>query len=173
VALKKIRYLGDPVLRQKSRSVEQVDSTYRELVDDMIETMYASKGIGLAAPQIGIPERVIVLDKDPGGDYGKGGFVIINPVILSTEGKDEMEEGCLSIPDIRDVVTRAEKVRVKGLDLEGNEIEIEATGLMAKVVQHEVDHINGLLFIDHLGPLKRGLHVRKWRKIKKELEEAG
>jgi len=173
VALRQIRYLGDPVLRQKSHSVEQINSTYKGLVEDMIETMYFFKGIGLAAPQIGIPERVIVLDRDPAGDYGKGGFAVINPVILSAEGEGEMEEGCLSIPDIRDIVRRAEKVVVRGLDLDGKEFEVKAAGLMAKIFQHEIDHINGLLFIDHLGPLKRGLHVRKWRKIKKELEEAG
>ncbi len=171
MAVRKLRYLGDPVLRQQSKVVENIDGIYKELIEDMIETMYYNRGIGLAAPQIGIPERLIVIDNDPGGDYGRGGFAVFNPVILVAEGKDEMEEGCLSIPDIRDVVARAERLVVQGVNLDGKEIEIEATGLMAKVFQHEIDHINGRLFIDHLGPLKRGLHLSKWRKIKKDLEE--
>jgi len=171
VALRKLRYLGDPVLRQQSTVVENIDESYRELVEDMIETMYYNRGIGLAAPQIGIPERLIVIDNDPGGDYGKGGFAVFNPVILDSEGKEEMEEGCLSIPDIRDVVTRAERLVIQGVDFDGKEFEIEVSGLIAKVFQHEIDHINGRLFIDHLGPLKRGLHLSKWRKIKKDLGE--
>lgn len=171
MAIRDLRFLGDPILRRRSRTVQELDATYGELVNDMIETMHRHRGIGLAAPQIGVSERVIVLDRDPEGVYGRGGFAVINPVILHREGEDEMEEGCLSIPEARDVVRRALKVVVSGIDLDGKEVRFEAEGLLAKVFQHEIDHINGLLFIDHLGPLQRELHINRWRRIRKELEK--
>ncbi len=173
MAIRKLRFLGDPVLRQKSEPIENIDSSHEKLAKDMIETMYHYGGIGLAAPQIGVSERLIVLDRDPGEDYGTGAFAIVNPVISSSEGSELMEEGCLSIPEIRDVVKRAERVVVTGLDINGEEMEINTAGLTAKVLQHEIDHLDGLLFIDRLGVLKRGLQVKKWRRIRKELEGAG
>jgi peptide deformylase len=173
VSLLKLRYMGDPVLRQKSRPVENIDGSHAKLFQDMVETMYHNRGIGLAAPQIGVSERIIVLDQDPEEWYGKGGFVVINPLIREADGEEEMEEGCLSIPEIRDVVKRAYRLVVVGYDLDGREIEIDARGLMARAFQHEIDHINGVLFLDRLGAFQRDLHVRKWRKIRKELERTG
>jgi len=168
-----LRYMGDPVLREKTRPIETLDGGYAEIFDDMVETMYHNRGIGLAAPQVGIGERFFVLDRDPEGWYGKGGIIVFNPVILEAHGEVMMEEGCLSIPEIRDEVRRSAKVVLGGLDIDGNEIEIEAEGLRARALQHEIDHLDGILFLDRLGPLKRGLHARKWRKIRRELEEAG
>jgi peptide deformylase len=173
MALRNLTFLGNPILRQKSRPIEDINETCRDFIKDMVETMYHNKGIGLAACQVGVPERIIVLDLNPEEEYGKGALAVINPVLLSAEGEEEGEEGCLSVPEIRDFVTRAEKVVVSGLDHNGEKIEIEATGLLAKAFQHEIDHVNGVLFIDHLGPLKRQLHLRKFRKIKKEMEKAG
>ncbi len=173
MALRKLTYLGDPVLRRRSEPVEEIDDARVDLVKDMVETMYHNRGVGLAACQVGVPERIIVLDRDPEEGYGQSAFAVINPVLVSAEGEEEGEEGCLSVPEIRDLVTRAEKVVVSGLDHNGKKIEIEASGLLARALQHEIDHINGVLFIDHLGPLKRQLHIRKFRKIKKEIESAG
>lgn len=168
-----VRYMGDPVLREKSRPVETLDGSYAKLFEDMVETMYQLRGIGLAAPQVGVGERFFVLDRDPEGWYGKGGIIVFNPVILEARGEAMMEEGCLSIPEIRDEVKRSVQVVLGGLDIDGNEIEIEAEGLRAQAFQHEIDHLNGVLFLDRLGPLKRGLHARQWRRIRRELEEAG
>jgi peptide deformylase len=170
--LLKIRYLGDPILRKKSLPVEEIDDRHRELFSDMLETMYHNKGVGLAAPQVGISERIIVLDRDPEGGYGGGGTVAVNPVILRAEGEDEMEEGCLSIPEIRDVVKRPRRVVVRGLDAEGEWFEVDVDGLLARVYQHEIDHLEGRLFIDHLGPLQRELQIKRWTKIREGLKGA-
>lgn len=160
MSVREIRLLGDPILRREAAPVEDVEEI-RELVDDMLETMYDADGIGLAAPQIGISRRVFVYDvREPGTAAG----VLINPEIVERAGEAEGEEGCLSIPGLSGTVERAESVVVRGLDREGEEVRIEADGLLARCLQHERDHLDGILFLDHLSPLKRRLLMRKWSK---------
>lgn len=147
VAIRPIRYLGDPVLRQPAKKVRQVDDAIRHLVDDMIESMYAAQGVGLAAPQIGVPLRVVVLgmpDEEP--------FALINPVVVRATGTRVLEgEGCLSVPGYRGVITRSEKVVVRALDLKGKEIRVRAeNNLLAEALEHEVDHVNGILYVDRI-----------------------
>jgi peptide deformylase len=147
VAIRPIRYLGDPVLRQPSKKVRQVDDAIRRLVDDMIESMYAAQGVGLAAPQIGVPLRVVVLgmpDEEP--------FALINPVVVRHSGSRRLEgEGCLSVPGFRGALTRSEKVVVRALDISGKEIRVRAeNNLLAEALEHEVDHVNGILYVDRL-----------------------
>lgn len=138
----KIVELGDPVLRQKSRPVRVVNKSIRKLLDDMAETMYAAQGVGLAAPQVGISKRVVVVD------VGEGLWELINPEIIYQEGEDVGVEGCLSIPGVAGEVKRAYKVRVKGLNRQGEVQVISAEGLGARALQHEIDHLDGILFID-------------------------
>jgi peptide deformylase len=147
VAVRPIRYLGDPVLRQPSKKVRQVDDALRRLVDDMIESMYAAQGVGLAAPQIGVPLRVVVLgmpDEEP--------FALINPVVVRATGKRRCEgEGCLSVPGYRGALWRSEKVVVRAMDINGKEIRVRAeNNLLAEALEHEVDHVNGILYVDRL-----------------------
>lgn len=134
--------LGHPVLRQQAKPVEKVTKRVQKLIQDMCETMYAADGIGLAAPQVGISERVIVVD------HGEGWFALINPVILERSGSDTDREGCLSIPGVSGYVTRSSRVVVTGLNEKGKVLKMEATGLKARVLQHEIDHLDGILFID-------------------------
>ncbi len=138
----KIVELGDPVLREKARSVPEVNDNIRKLLDNLADTMYAAKGVGLAAPQIGISKRVIVVDA------GEGLWELINPEIIDKQGEDIAVEGCLSIPGVAGEVKRAAQVIVQGWDRKGNLIEIKADGLGARVLQHETDHLDGILFID-------------------------
>jgi len=168
MALKTIRYLGDPVLKRRAAEVETVDDEVRTLIGDMLETMYEGAGIGLAAPQVGAPVRVIVLDGD-NERYSEKSIVIVNPEITWHQGEVEEEEGCLSIPEIRERVKRWAEVKVMGLDAEGQEIEFKAAGLLSRAIQHEIDHLNGILFIDRVSSLKRDLLLSQWRKVKKEL----
>ncbi len=147
MTVRPIRYLGDPVLRQPAKRVRQVDDAIRRLIGDMIESMHAAQGVGLAAPQIGVPLRVVVLgmpDEEP--------FALINPVVVRQSGTRRMEhEGCLSVPGYRGSLTRAERVVVRGLDEQGKERRIRAEGnLLAQALQHEVDHVNGILYVDRL-----------------------
>lgn len=159
--IREIRLYGDPVLRAASESVEDVDADIRRLVDDLMETMYEAEGIGLAAPQVGIPLRVFVYDvRDPEIEPG----ALINPEIVEREGAVRDEEGCLSLPGLAEIVERAERVVVRGLDREGNAVEMEATGLLSRCLQHEKDHLDGVLFIDRVSPLKRRMLLRKWKK---------
>jgi peptide deformylase len=132
----------------------------------MLEAMYKFEGVGIAAPQIGISKRIIIVDTEPSNPSSKP-IVLINPEIVERYGEMNMEEGCLSVPEVRGDVKRAEKVVVEGLDLEGNRLRIEATELSARAFQHEIDHINGTLFIDHLGRLKKQLIKNQLRKIEK------
>ncbi len=159
-----VRILGDPVLRQKAAEVPEITLELRKLIDDMFETMYAEEGVGLAAPQVGISQRVIVVDPH---EDGTKGFALINPVVREF-GKelDRGEEGCLSIPNLKDIVERPLSVVVEGLTPEGDPHRIEAEGLLARILQHEIDHIDGILFIDRLSPLKRKLLLKKWQKAK-------
>ncbi|MFO7296986.1 MAG: peptide deformylase [Pseudomonadota bacterium] len=156
--------LPDPILRQVSRPVERVDDDVRELVEDMFETMYAAPGVGLAAVQVGVPLRVIVLDAAEEGEERRP-LAMINPEILSfSEEKRVYEEGCLSIPEVRVEIERPASVHVRFLDLEGRQQELKADGLLATAIQHEIDHLNGRLIIDYLSRLKRDIIVRKFKK---------
>ena len=156
-----VRRYGDPVLRRKASPVEAVTPEIRRLIDQMIETMYHDLGIGLAAPQVGISLRLIVVDDERGG----GPMALINPVITASRGEIAGEEGCLSLPGIFGEVARAEWVEVDALDREGRKKRLEARGLLARVIQHEIDHLDGVLFIDRLDKMERD---RIKRKIKKE-----
>jgi peptide deformylase len=158
VSLLDIYVLGAPILREETVPVTDTGPELQKLVDDMFETMYAAKGIGLAAPQVGRTERVAVIDVD-GARH-----VIINPEIVLREGSQKGEEGCLSIPDVYADVERAMHVIVRARDREGAPIEIDATELLARCLQHEIDHLHGKLFIDHLGLLKKRAALKKWEK---------
>jgi peptide deformylase len=163
----KIRIYPDPILQVRAAEVEKIDERIVCLAGEMAETMYAAPGVGLAAPQIGVSERVICLDvKSP--EEAKELITLINPVIIKAEGKIIEEEGCLSVPDIRENVIRAERVLVRGFDLKEKEREIEAEGLLARALQHEIDHLDGVLFIDRISRLKRGIIQRKMRKRMQE-----
>ena len=163
-----LNYLGDPVLRKKAGPVEKIDEELKILAANMIETMYVNEGLGLAAPQVGVSLRFFVYD-NVNTPYGTDPQVLINPEIVEMEGKVRAEEGCLSIPEIKDMVERAERVTVAGQDIHGNEIEIEAEGLAARIFQHEIDHLDGILFVDRIAPIKRNLLLSKWNKIREEL----
>lgn len=170
MAIRDIVIIPDKRLRLKSEPVKTIDKSVRELVDDMFETMYAAPGIGLAAIQIGVPQRVVTLDIAK-KDEPKAPQVFINPVITwSSEEKSTYDEGCLSIPEYYEEVERPAKVKVKYLDLDGKEHEIEADGLLATCLQHEIDHINGILFIDHISKLKRDMVMKKFKKAAKRGE---
>jgi peptide deformylase len=156
----------DPILQKAAEPITTFDAKLRELVDDMFTSMYDAQGIGLAAPQIGISRRLTVIDlsfqKDP-----KQKIVLINPEIVEKTGKQVEEEGCLSLPEIRDRVVRAAEVKVRAQDAHGKTIEVEGTELLARALQHEIDHLDGILFIFRLSRLKRDLQLRKIRKLQK------
>ncbi len=165
MAIREILKLPDRSLRKVSKPVAAVTPEIRALLDDMLETMYAAPGIGLAAIQIGIPKRLVVIDTARGDDEPKNPRFLVNPeIVWSSEDLNEHEEGCLSIPEVFDVVKRPAEVKVRYLDRDGTEQELHGTGLLAICIQHEIDHINGVLFIDHLGRLKRDRIVRKFAK---------
>lgn len=153
----------DERLRKLSPPVEQLDEGDEALIDDMIETMYAAPGVGLAAPQVGVLKRILVIDTTV-GKKPESLLVMINPEILSSEGEKTEEEGCLSIPDFTAEVTRAETVEVGYESREGEQVTLRADGLLSKAIQHEMDHLNGMLFIDRLSPLKRDMIKRKIKK---------
>ena len=157
-----IHVLGSPILREQTVPVEGITDEIRRLSDDMFETMHAAKGIGLAAPQVGRKERLFVCDVD-GARY-----TFVNPELLYTEGRDKAEEGCLSIPEIFGDVERPAIARMRGLDLEGNLFEVEASDLLARCLQHELDHLNGRLFLDHLSILRRRSAISKWEKMRSD-----
>lgn len=160
MSLLEIRVLGDPVLRAETTPVAEVTDELRQLIDDMFETMRAAQGIGLAAPQVGRLERIAVVEVD-----GRP-IALVNPEILSHDGSDRAEEGCLSIPDIYGDVTRPAQVTIRALDRDGHAFEMEASGLTARAMQHEIDHLHGKLFIDYLGFLKRRSVLAKWEDLK-------
>jgi peptide deformylase len=162
MSLLPLHLLGSPVLRQRSPEVQTIDDEVRRLVNDMFETMDAAKGIGLAANQVGVARRVAVVDVD--GDR----FAMIDPRILETEGRATAEEGCLSIPEIFADVTRPDRVVVEALDMEGQPYRKEATGLKARAIQHEIDHLDGILFLDHLSLIKRQMLLARWRREHKD-----
>ena len=167
MALLPILEFPDPRLRTKAQPVEEVDAALRKLIDDMFETMYAAPGIGLAATQVNVHKRLLVMDIS---EKRNERLALINPEILSREGVEETEEGCLSVPGVYDKVTRADRIRVRALDRDGKQIEFDADGLLAVCIQHEIDHLDGKLFVDYLSDLKR-TRIRK--KLEKERKERG
>jgi len=171
MALREIIKLPDPRLRLVAEPVQEISDEIRSLVADMMETMYAAPGIGLAAIQVGVAQRVITLDLAK-KDEPKNPQVVINPEILWTsEERATYEEGCLSIPEFYEEVERPAQVRVSYTDLDGNARDVEANGLLATCLQHEIDHLNGVLFIDHLSKLKRDRIIKKFTKAAKRAEE--
>ena len=170
MAIRKILTEPDPFLRQKSKNVEKVNDTTRSLMNDMLETMYAAPGIGLAAIQIGVPKRIIVIDlsRDP---EKKQPMYFVNPEIISSSKNDiSYEEGCLSVPNQFAEINRPDKCHVKYLDYDGKEQKLITTGLLATCIQHEIDHLEGILFIDYLSKLKKTMIIKKLSKQKKSLE---
>ena len=170
MALLEILTYPNPILLQKAQPVEDIDDAVRELLDNMAETMYDAPGVGLAAPQVGISLRAIVVDASPRVE-GEHLIKLVNPVITFAEGNTECEEGCLSVPGFSESVTRAEKIVVEGYDGHGKPVKIETDTFLATVLQHEIDHLDGVLFIDHLGRLKRDLIRRKLRKDAKRSQK--
>ncbi|MBV2121280.1 MAG: peptide deformylase [Candidatus Thiodiazotropha sp. (ex Ctena orbiculata)] len=161
MAILDILHFPDPRLRNKAKPVAQVDDSIRRLVDDMLETMYQAPGIGLAATQVNVAKRVVVIDLS---EEKNEPLCLINPEIIEKDGIEQMEEGCLSVPGIFETVSRADKIRFKALDRDGVPFEEEAEGLLAVCVQHELDHLDGKLFVDYLSSLKR-------QRIRKKLEK--
>lgn len=165
MTIRKILYLPDERLRKVAKPVDTFDEPLQTLIDDMFETMYDARGVGLAAPQIGVSLRLSVIDIT--GEKSNQ-IVIINPEIVSATGEKEFEEGCLSVPGAYDTVVRAEQVTVKALDRFGNPFELKGEGLLAECLQHEIDHLNGKLFVDLLSPLKRMMARKKLDKFKRQ-----
>ncbi|WP_234189094.1 peptide deformylase [Shinella sp. NM-101] len=167
MTIKPLIILPDPILRQVSRPIETVDGEVKRLADDMLETMYDAPGIGLAAIQIGVARRMLVLDVSKDGE-DKTPLVFINPeIVTASDARSVYEEGCLSIPDYYAEVERPASITVRHLDREGMEQVTEAEGLLATCLQHEIDHLNGVLFIDHISKLKREMVIRKFTKAAK------
>jgi peptide deformylase len=165
VSLRKLHLLGSPVLRQRADAVSGVDDAVRQLIDDLFETMYAAKGVGLAANQVGIAQRVAVVDT---GDDAPEPLVLVNPTIVYRgEETDTSEEGCLSIPEIFGDVERPVSIIVEAADRSGAPFRLETSGYRARAIQHEIDHLDGVLFIDHLSAVKRGLLLSKWKRLRK------
>ena len=167
---KKILTLPDPILRKTSEPVEKIDKKIKNLMDDMLETMYAAPGIGLAAVQIGILKRIIVIDLAKEGEKKKPIFIVNPEIISKSSDLVSYEEGCLSIPNQFAEVERPNTCKIKFLDYEGNKKELEAKGLLATCIQHEIDHLNGILFIDYLSKLKKEMIIKKVKKQKKEID---
>jgi peptide deformylase len=171
MVVRSILIYPNPSLRRKAKRVQGITEEVSALVRDMLETMRAAPGIGLAAPQVGVSLRVIVVDPSTGEDP-KAVLALINPEIISTEGSCVAEEGCLSLPEVAEEVERAERVTVQAESLDGRKVEVKAEGLLARILQHEVDHLEGTLLIDHLNGVKRELVEQKLRKRQREAVEA-
>jgi peptide deformylase len=170
MAIRDIVLMGDPVLRTTADEVSDFDDELRTLVRDMFESMYRAEGIGLAAPQVGILKRVLVVDlrreEEP-----EARVAVVNPVVTWASGElDKAAEGCLSIPGIEDVVVRPWAVKIEGYDPKGRPVSLEAEELFSRVLQHEVDHLEGVLFLDRLSPLKRRMQMKKWKKLREDEE---
>jgi peptide deformylase len=169
MAIRAIRIYPDPVLRVQCRAVTGFDASLRKLVDDMIETMHAAPGIGLAAPQVGVELRVAVVDLSVGEDPAQL-HVLINPEIVHRQGQETDVEGCLSLPGITDKVERPTRVRIKAFGLEGSPFEVDADDWLARALCHELDHLDGVLFVDHLRGLRRERAKRQLKKLATEQE---
>ncbi|MBI4737652.1 MAG: peptide deformylase [candidate division NC10 bacterium] len=154
---------GNPILRQTARAVSNIDGELQRLIDDMVETMHEAPGVGLAANQVGSLRRVFVANPSEDHDPSRL-LVLINPELVEAEGESVAEEGCLSIPDFREEVRRARRVLLRGLDRNERPVEVEGQDLLARVLQHELDHLNGTLFVDRLSPAKRDILLRKLKK---------
>ena len=165
MAILEIVKYGDPILRKKTQSITKITDDVIQLAEDMLETMYAAPGVGLAGPQVGVSLQICVIDVVPEGK--RNPIVLINPKVISGEDKVELEEGCLSFPKIYEKVKRWNKVRVEYVDLKGNLKEVEAEGFLAKAFQHEIDHLNGKVFIDYLPAWKRKLVEKEIKRRKK------
>jgi len=159
-----------PILKKRCKEVERIDEGIKRLIHDMTETMYGANGIGLAACQIGVPQRVIVLDVSP-IDPQHSFLAMVNPEVVSQEGEIDHEEGCLSVPDCFEKVKRRERIQVKGISPEGKEMEIPGEGILAFALQHEIDHLNGILILDRLSHLKREIYRNKLKKEKRKEEK--
>lgn len=167
MALLEIKKYPEKILKQKTSHVEAIGGDLQRLIDDMVETMYAARGIGLAANQVGVSKRLCVIDTS-GREERSELVVLINPVIAEKEGTEESDEGCLSIPGYLPVIKRAANVTVKCLNREGKSIQLEATGLLARALQHEIDHLDGLLIIDRISPIKREFFKKRFKRSLKE-----
>ncbi len=165
----KIYVYPHKILSTKSRPVKEIDGKLQTLIDDMIELMYKAKGVGLAANQVGEAIRLFVMDVSQ-EEERKNPIVVINPIITATEGSITDEEGCLSLPNYSAKVTRAKRIEVKGYDRKGRELRLEGEGLLAKCLQHEIDHLDGICFVDRLSPLKKAIFRKKWPKILAKLD---
>ena len=166
MAFQKICVYPEPVLSRKAEEITNIDGQVHTLAADMVETMYAASGIGLAAPQVGVSRRLIVVD--PGKEEKSGLITLVNPVVVSGEGHNAIDEGCLSVPDFTAEVPRHAEILVRGITLDEREVELSAGGLLAIVLQHEIDHLNGILFIDRISPLKRDIYLRKLKKKQRQ-----
>lgn len=164
MALLEIKKYPEKILRQKTSTIKDIDSNTHQLIVDMLETIYSARGLGLAANQVGISKSLCVVDTSQGEKKGSL-IVLINPLIIEKEGSLEESEGCLSIPGCSTLIKRAEKVLVRGLNKEGKPIEIEGTGLLARVLQHEIDHLDGLLLFDRMSPIKKKFFKRRYKKL--------
>jgi peptide deformylase len=167
MALLEIKKYPEKILKQKTAPVGAIDSDLNRLIDDMIETMYAARGIGLAANQVGVSKRLCVIDTS-GREEKSQLIVLINPVIVEKEGTEESDEGCLSIPGYLPIIKRSAKVTVKGQNRECKPIQLEADGLLARALQHEIDHLDGLLIIDRISPIKREFFKKRYNRSLKE-----
>jgi peptide deformylase len=165
-----IKTYPDDVLKRRAEPVEAVDEDVRRLIDDMAQTMYAAPGIGLAAPQVGVSKRVIVVDVSTMDEELPGLIPLVNPEITQSEGEIELEEGCLSLPGFTTMVKRAGRVCVRALDRDGKPVRLDAEGILAIALQHEMDHLEGTLLLDRTSPLKREFYKKK---VKKSLAKAG
>jgi peptide deformylase len=161
MAMRQILHYPDPRLRRVAEAVERVDGEIRALIDDLADTMYQAPGIGLAAPQINVPKRIIVIDTS---STKSELLVLVNPEIIDRQGEQTLEEGCLSVPGIYDTVTRAERIKVRALDRHGKLFELETSELLATCIQHEIDHLEGKLFVDYLSRLKQQRIRKKMQK---------
>ncbi len=172
---REIVLLGDPILRERAAEVDVFGGELPGLVADMFVTMAAAEGAGLAAPQVGVGRRVIVVDVPAGEGEGdeEARVALVNPVVVETgRARARESEGCLSVPGVHEVVSRPDRVVVEGMDPEGTPLRVEASGLLSRVLQHEVDHLDGVLFFDRISPLKRRMLLRKYKKLRAE-EETG
>ncbi len=160
MSLLEIKKYPDNILKEKAEPVREFDSNLQKLIDDMIETMYAAPGIGLAANQVGVLKQLLILDVMQ--DEKSSLLVLINPEIVHQEGEIDSDEGCLSIPEYTTLVKRAEKVKVNAYDRDGKPVEIEGEGLLARVLQHEIDHLNGILFVDRIGRIKKEFFKKRY-----------
>lgn len=164
MALLEIKTYPEKVLKQKAAAVENIDAKLQRLIDDMLETMYAAPGIGLAAPQVGVSKKIIVIDVSHREEEKTPVVILINPEIIDSQGEAESEEGCLSLPGYTTNVIRSEQVLVRGLDRKGRQVELEAGGLLCRALQHEIDHLEGTLLIDRISSIKREFFKKRFNK---------